>query len=137
MTSPSPWPATMTWFRSVRDSHGGLRIAFGDADELRSQFVSPWPLPVVVVEPKAGETEAEHAKRTMRERKAALPVLCGATFKGEHRSVPSVEAVTFLGLDIDTPTDDPAGLLARVADILGGVEALGDTTASSAPHALK
>lgn len=126
----------MTWFRSVRDSHGGLRVTFDDADELRSQFVKPWPLPPVRVPARTAEETAEkYAERVMRARKATIPILCGAIFNGEHRSIDTTEAVTFLGLDIDTPTDDPAALLARVSETLGGVEATGYTTASSEPGA--
>ncbi len=69
--------------------------------------------------------------------KADLPLLCLATFKGEHRKNENVEAVHMLGLDIDTPTADPSGCIEGLAAALGGVEGFFYSTVSSVPGAFK
>lgn len=69
--------------------------------------------------------------------KSALPLVSWATFRGNRRTLANVEAVHALGLDVDDPTADPAGLVLRARDALGGVEVFAHSTASSEPGAYR
>jgi len=66
-----------------------------------------------------------------------LPLMCVATFQNNYRAKPNVVSVDALGLDLDTPTNDPAALAGKVCAALGGVECFAHASYSSEPGAVK
>lgn len=104
-------PYAITWWRAVDDAKSpGLRFEWTGA-ELAEQLASPLPF--------AGP-------------KKALPCIVPAAFGEGGRNEANVEAVHLLGLDFDTPTADPSGVVARIHDALG-VEVFAYSTFSSEP----
>lgn len=108
-------PIDLTWYRNARDARRGVRMRF-DGAELAANIAGAGP----------------HAGP-----KGDLPLVCPATFRGEHRGNERVEVVTMLGLDIDDPQADPAAYVARLVGALGHVEAFVYSTASSVEGAWK
>ena len=104
-----------TWYRRDTASRRGLRLVM-DRDEIAHAMAD------------AGS----HA-----DPKRDLPLLCTATFKGDHRGNDRVESVHMLGLDLDVPVTDPAETIATVAETLGNVEVHAYSTISSEPGAYK
>lgn len=113
-TTPTA-PVTLTWYRCAQASRAGIRINF-EGDELAANIAGAVP---------------HHGP------KGELPLLCLATFEGEHRGNARVELVYMLGLDIDEPQADPGAYVARIAAALGGVEIFAYSTSSSSPGAFK
>lgn len=98
-----------TWALRHDLPHRALRVAM-DRDELRHALANPGAAPLF---------------------KGMLPLISPATFTGDRRALVNVERVYMLGLDIDTPTPDPAALVAAVRRALGDVEVHAYSTASS------
>lgn len=116
MTSTSNAPSwTLTWFRHMRDSRRGLRVTYGP-DELAHALADAGP----------------HVAA-----KSDLPLLCLATFDGDHRGNERVERVHMLGLDVDEPQVAPRIYSAAISSTLGGVEVFAYSTSSSLPGAYK
>ncbi|MCL2725787.1 MAG: hypothetical protein FWD69_15265 [Polyangiaceae bacterium] len=103
-----------TWFRQ-KEARTGLPVWF-TGDELAHTLATP---------PK------------MTGKKSELPLLSFARFRKHRRLQANVEAVSMLGLDIDTPTVDPRGVVVTVHEALGGVETFAYSTSSSMPKAFK
>lgn len=108
-------PVTLTWYRRAQASRAGIRISF-EGSELAANIAGAAP---------------HHGP------KGELPLLCLATFEGEHRGNARVELVYMLGLDIDEPQADPGAYVARISAALGGVELFAYSTSSSSPGAFK
>lgn len=120
MTLPESAPADervirCTFFRA-RTEPRGLAVTF-EPGELAASLACPLPIG------PGGKT--------------ALPLISWATFRGHRRALANVEAVHALGLDVDEPTTDPAGLVATVRAALGDVELYAHSTASSSPGAFR
>lgn len=105
----------LTWYRHALAAHRGLRVVL-ERDELAFALAD------------AGRHDGP---------KGDLPLICTATFKGDHRKNANVERVHMLGLDIDTPTAEPHACIATVSAALGGVEVFAYSTYSSRSDAFK
>lgn len=107
-----------TWFLRKEVSKNGLRMTFS-GDELAFAHAD-----IANAEPHEGG-------------KNTLPLICLATFDGDHRGNPRVERTYAVGLDIDDPQSDPDAYISRISAALGGVEIFAYSTFSSQPGAYR
>lgn len=105
----------VTWFDRKEQTKGGKDVTFS-----RRMMIHALR--------EAGDQTVE---------KLDLPLVCMSSFTDGHRCNASVDRVHQLGLDVDQPTADPAGVVEQIRAVLGGVETFAYSTASSAENAYK